>query len=135
MDAPDRSGACRGCRDRRQPAISFARDVHQPFPVLAGFETWQLAFVPFGLPARDGVCTSRSRRWHRASTAAPKENTPRRGVHEPDRGAPPAAGKSAGGNHRPAPGPSRRSVALTLPALLPRARLPLRQPPFARAPA
>ncbi|MBN3798577.1 MFS transporter [Burkholderia sp. Ac-20392] len=30
--------------------ISFARDVHQQFPMLAGFETWQLAFVLIGLP-------------------------------------------------------------------------------------
>ncbi|VWB11240.1 MFS transporter [Burkholderia lata] len=30
--------------------ISFARDVHQHIPVLAGFETWQLAFVLIGLP-------------------------------------------------------------------------------------
>ncbi|KVC20940.1 MFS transporter [Burkholderia pseudomultivorans] len=30
--------------------ISFARDVHQQFPALAGFETWQLAFVLIGLP-------------------------------------------------------------------------------------
>jgi MFS transporter, Spinster family, sphingosine-1-phosphate transporter len=30
--------------------ISFARDVHQQFPMLAGFEAWQLAFVLIGLP-------------------------------------------------------------------------------------
>ncbi|AOI94107.1 MFS transporter [Burkholderia pseudomultivorans] len=30
--------------------ISFARDVRQQFPMLAGFETWQLAFIAIGLP-------------------------------------------------------------------------------------
>ena len=64
----------------------------------------------------------------------PQRKHPRRGVHEPDRGAPQPL-TSQLGNHRPAPGPSRRSVALTLPALRPRARLPLRPTPFAPAPA
>jgi len=64
MDAPDRSGACRGRRDGGSLVILFACDVHQPFPVLAGFETWQLAFMPIGLPACGGGCTTRSRRRH-----------------------------------------------------------------------
>ncbi|OXJ26429.1 hypothetical protein CFB82_35315 [Burkholderia sp. HI2714] len=134
MNAPGRPGAAAAAAIAGSLAISFARDAHQPFPVLAGFDTWQLAFVLIGLSACDGVPASRSWRRHGASTAAPKETPLDEGCMSRI-AMPPAAGKSVGGNHRPAPGPSRRSVALTPPALRPRARLPLRPTPFAPAPA
>lgn len=69
----------------------------------------------------------------RASKSHTRENTCRYRMYEPDLVALPGHVFVAGEDDHPTPGPSIRTVAFTLPALLPRARLPPRPHPFAPA--